>query len=360
MLQDWLDAVRDHQAGRWDAPARVIGTWSSADLQAVYQALRPQLGEPGHRRADMNPLLLSGAMLHTDIAILGAHRRITSARGDRIVSLSVDGRDVGQQAAEPGWAFARQLLDAVAPTAAGDPIVKLWYRATTAYMAGPPLLADVGPHLARARQLFPDDLDVLFDTGWMYEAFAGPRAQAVAAELFVPRGMQARIEVPSVADSLENAEEFYTRALAIAPDHVEARIRRGRVRSVRGNQNDAIADLRAAVDRAAEPYLKYHALLFLGGAYEALDSIEQARAAYERAAALYALAQSPHFALSRLATRRGDMPAAQREVQQVLRLPAAAPNRGDPWWTYYMGSGRRADALVIELRAAVAAARGES
>lgn len=352
-LQDWLDAVTQHTLGQWDGPAAVVGSWSSADLRAVYDALRPQLGEPGRRRADMNPILFAGAMLHTDIAMLGARRQKSVAPGDRLVALLIDGRDYGRQAAEPGWAFARQLLDAVAPDAAGDQIVKLWYRATTAHMARYALLGDVEAHLEHARQLFPDDAAVLFDSGWFFEAFAGARTQAVVAELVPPL-------VPSVGESLKRAEEFYTRALEVTPGDVEARVHRGRVRSLRGRHKDAIADLRAALEGATDPYVKYHAALFLGGAYEALDDIEQARGAYERAGAIYPLAQSPHLALNRLATHRGDMPAAQREVQQVLRLSPNAPNRGDPWWTYHLGSGRRVDAALVELRGAIKAARGPS
>jgi len=148
--------------------------------------------------------------------------------------------------------------------------------------------------------------------------------------------------------------------LDAAPDHHEARVHRGRVRSLRGHQPEAIADLRAASEAVTEPYVKYHALLFLGGAYEALERIDEAQAAYERAAAVYVFAQSPPIALSRLATRRGDMPAAQRQIQQVLRLSPDAPDRGDPFWSYYDGSGRRADALMTALGDAVAAVKGPS
>jgi len=194
----------------------------------------------------------------------------------------------------------------------------------------------------------------------MHESLAGPRTQAVVDDLLVPRGMRARIETPSIGENLERAERFYTRVLAMQPGHVEVRIHRGRVYSLRGNQKAAIGDLRIAVDTSTDPILKYLALLFLGGAHEALDSNDQARAAYERAATLYRYAQSPLLALSRLATRRGDMPAAQREIQKLLRLSPDAPDRGDPWWLYGMGSGRRADELFAQLRASVSHARGVS
>jgi tetratricopeptide (TPR) repeat protein len=117
--------------------------------------------------------------------------------------------------------------------------------------------------------------------------------------------------------------------------------------------------LRAASE-ANEPYVKYHALLFLGRAYESLSRIDDARAAYERAASVYIYAQSPRIALSRLAIRRGDMPAAQRYVQQVLRLLPDAPDRGDPFWSYYEGNGRLNQALMSALREAVTALRKPS
>ena len=354
-LEAWLDAVREHEDGHWDTPAQSIGRWSSADLRAVYQSLKPRLAGPAPRPPDVDVLLVRGAMLHTDIAVLGSRRQIPAAPGDRSVALSIDGRDLGQQVIDPSWEFARQLLDGLSETSGNKGLARLWYRATIAHMAKFSLLGDLRPHLEHAVGRFPADPDIVFDTGWMYESLAGPRTQAVAADLLVPRGMRARIEAPNVGDCLQRAERLYTRVLASRPDHLDARIGRGRVYSLRGNQKAAIADLRTAVDAARDPIQKYFALLFLGGAYEALENVEQARAAYERASTLYAFAQSPHLALSRLATRRGDMPAAQREIQKLLGLSPNAPDRGDPWWLYAMGSGRHTDALFNQLRAAVAA-----
>jgi hypothetical protein len=354
-VQEWLNAVRTHQDGQWDAPAEAIGGWSSADLRVVAEALRPRLRFPDPAR--MNAVLFAGAMLHTDIAILAPRRRIKSAPGDSLVSLLNDGVDRGQRAREPGWAFARQLLESIAPAARAHPIVKLWYRATTAHMAAFPLLADLPPHLEEAGRLFPDDPDVLFNRGWMYETFASPSIQAAIGGMTTVRSLP---DLFDAKDDLKRAEAAYSRVLSIAPGLVEARVRRGRVRSLRGNQKDAVADLEAAVVAAADPFQKYYALLFLGGSYEAIGNNEQARAAYQRAAELFGLAQSPHLALSRLALRRGDMPAAQREVQQVLRLTPTLPTRGDPWWLYYMGSGLHATETLTELRAAIAAARGPS
>lgn len=344
LLSGWRAAIAAHQPGKWDDAAKIVGHWSSADLRAVLGALQ--------RDPPSEALLLSGAMLHSDIAILAPTRRITSAPGDRYVSLSVDGRDVAMQPTEPGWAFARALVEGVR-SVAGKAVVKLWCRATAAHMAQTALLADIRPHLEQARRLFPNDPDLMYETGCMHEGYAGPRTQAAIEDMMAPRNLR-RPDGTSAGDNLEKAEEWFTRVLAVAPGYHEARVRRGRVRSLRGRQKEAIADLRVAAEGVTEPYVKYHALLFLGGAHEASESIDQARAAYERAAAIYIYAQSPRLALSRLATRRGDMPAAQRHMNQVLRLSPDATNRGDPFWSYLNGNGRRSDALLSALRDAVA------
>ena len=126
---------------------------------------------------------------------------------------------------------------------------------------------------------------VLFDSGWLMEEFADPRMQAVAdgSVIIGVRGTPLpRPEIPSERESLKQAEEFYARTLAVSPADAEALLHRGRVRSRRGRQKEAIEDLRAVAAAKAEPYLNYHAALFLGGAYDATDDIEQARAAYNR------------------------------------------------------------------------------
>lgn len=356
LLAEWRAAVASHKTGTLDDAAERIGTWSSADLRQVYAALQLQLRA---HTVETDRLLILGAMLHADIAILSPRRAITIVPGDRFVSQSVDGRDSGQQVREPGWEFSGQLLADVSRTPDLQFIVKLWFRATASHMLKYAHLADLGTHLDLARRLFPDDPDLMFDTGCFYESLASPRAQAAIADTFLTSG-RVRVEVAPLGSTLEKADTWYSRVLAVAPGHQEARVHRGRVRILRGRARDAIADLAAVSNAVTEPYVKYNALLFLGGAYEALERTDEARKAYERAAALYIYAQSPRIALSRLATRRGDMPAAQRHIREVLRLAPDAPDRGDPFWSYYDGSGRVAAALMSSLRDAVANLRGAS
>ncbi len=99
--------------------------------------------------------------------------------------------------------------------------------------------------------------------------------------------------------------------------------------------------------RLLRRYCRYYGSLFAGDAAEALGRMEEARAAYERAAALYPKAHAPRFALSQLAARAGDTIAASQTLELVLSGPDPAPD-DDPFWTYHEAAGRDADALLAE------------
>ena len=73
-------------------------------------------------------------------------------------------------------------------------------------------------------------------------------------------------------------------------------------------------------------------------------------AAYERAAALYPLAQSPHQGLSELALHSNNRAGALRAMDRVLTLPADKDEREDPWWTYHVAQGRTANERLDTLR----------
>ena len=94
----------------------------------------------------------------------------------------------------------------------------------------------------------------------------------------------------------------------------------------------------------------YFAQLFLGAASEAANRRDDARRAYERAAALAPEAQSPRLSLSQLAARAGDRRAAMRALEPMLEQPSGVDDRSDPWWAYATSQGRAFDALMIEAR----------
>jgi hypothetical protein len=310
-------------------------------------------------RGDGNFVLRRGALLHSDVAIL--MRRATmepiatekSAGPQRLRLQIADGRDVdfGQDAVH--WDIARMVLDHVKPDDADQPapgrdaMVRDWYRATASWMQH--VEQHDNMHIARAREIFPTDPEIMFLSGCQHEAYAGPRIQSGVQSAELPAGVS--IGVGSARGELRQAEGFFRRALEIEPGHVEARLRHGRVLGSLGRHLEAAGELRQVVAVApADPLLRYYAELFLGGEEEEIGQRDAARVAFEHAAALYPAAQSPLLAISRLERSYGNRPGALRALEQVFALPSDANARDDPWWTYHVAQARNADALLDELR----------
>jgi len=321
---------------------------ASAELDAELRRLADAAAE-SKIRGDKNYVLRRGALLHTDVATFSADlieplAPVTTADPQRILMKISDGREIELGRGAMHWEIARVLLDSVAP--APDTMVRLWYRATAAWMQKRNYHDPV--HLTRARGAFPNDADILFLSGCEREEYARPDTQAAARAAVLPSGIT--LDIRSKREELGQAETFFRRALALKPDVPEVRLRLGRVLLLRGRYKEAADELRLATTSAGEDLLRYYGTLFLGAAEEALGDDGAASAAYAKGAQLYPAAQSPRLALSALARRRGDRPGALTEIRRVFDLPASPPARDDPWWTYHTAQARNADALLEELR----------
>ena len=316
------------------------------------------------RTGDTNYLLKRAALLHADIAMFSPRARMEPlaephlsdrALGPQSWRVGVsDGRGTDAGMIAIHWDIARLALDHVRPPTFDKPaperddMVRAWYRATAAWMQ---LREDHDPkHLDRGRQIFPDDADLAFLSGCQRETYAGPAIQAAARSIALPLGMTVGIE--SARTELRQAESFFRRAIALRPAMGEAHLRLGRVLALSGRHADAAAEIQASRPLLDVDDLRYYAELFAGAEHEALGAFDAARAAYQRAAALFPLAQSPYVALSELAHRRGDCAAAAAAIERVFALPAALDgNRDDPWWRYHLAQARNADDLLEAVRA---------
>jgi tetratricopeptide (TPR) repeat protein len=251
------------------------------------------------------------------------------------------------------WQIARMLLDFVVPKGheraapEHDSMVREWYRATAAWMQ---LREDhAEDHLARALKIFPDDPDLLFLAGCQRETFAGAAIQAAVRSAVLPGGVTIGVYSPQA--ELRDAEQFFRRALQVKPDHVEARLRFGRVLGNLGKHAEAATELSRAVAELTDDEQLYFAELFLGAEQEALGNRELARVSYEQAAARYPVAQSPLIALSQLAWRTGDRNGALKAMDRVFALAGEErDDNDDPWWDYYVVQARNADDLLEALR----------
>lgn len=333
-LEQWLEAIDAHTPGDPGKIAVDVSTWSGTELEnVVVEAKRHArtLARTDPERA--NQILLRGALLHADIARLIPEDNVRRSPSQKTAYIARDGRWLGVRYISVHWQLGRSLLDGVMPAPAAHPGVRDWYIETSADLMQMRQFAAAVDHYARARQLFPSDSAILFASGVLHERFGSTALQAAAES--VNESNRTSASVSSARGELSRAERFFRDTLVQRPDHVEARVRHGRVLDDLGRHEEAAAELRRAIADGASGPMLYFAELFLGRAEESLHHDAAAREAFERASALYPNAQSPRLALSQIARRAGNRAAAQRELQAIAKLPDDDRRREDPWWFYY-------------------------
>lgn len=305
-----------------------------------------------------NLILRRGAMLHSDIAMLKpapSQPRPTAkwspGSGGYRVQIQ-DGRQMNLSQADDHWTIARGLLanvrppDSNRPAPGRDAMVRLWYHATAAWMQ------DAGDHetihLDRAREIFPNDPDILFLSGTQHETYASAAVQSVREGAVLPAGVTLLIE--SEGRELRQAETFFRRSITAKRDQPEAHLRLGHVLAGLNRHADAVPEFEEALNTTVDDLLRYYGLLMLGTSQEALGRYDDAHASYEKASTFYPSAQSPYLALTELARRRGDRTAALRSIQEVFDLPWSQFQRYDPWWDYDIAQARNVGDLLKQLR----------
>jgi len=304
-----------------------------------------------------NFVLKYGALLETDIAILApaSSSPMTlppNGGAQRFRVEMSDGQATGIHQSAVHWEIARMLLDAVRttrgaePAPARDSMVRDWYVATAQWMQFN--VHYDSNHLNHARGLFPNDRDILFLAGTQHAIYATPRIQGAVRSVVLPSGYS--MDARSDGEELRQARTLLRRALEVDPSFGEAHLRLGRVLALDGQFADAERELTAAETAAPDEPNRYYAALFLGSVEEALGRFDEARAAYDRAAELFPLAQSPLVGIAELARRRGDRSTALRTMQEVFALPPEADERKDPWWIYDIWQARDADDRLAAIR----------
>ncbi len=407
-LQQWIDAVEQHEPGVLDDSVQRVAAWDRTtlwrvwvDVGSIVSLVRdPNIGifyepvepepfsgifrtlEPRYRvrniqygwndtkrlqmiargvkdRGGDNRLLKRGASLHADIVMLEASKSVAldpdrQPRSALFMVYMSDGQQTGVDDAGIHWEMGRRLLDRIRPKGSrrndpgADETVRLWYLASNAYMQAFEQLD--AWNVERAVQLFPRDPEILFLAACAREMFSGPQIQGVLASTTLSRDLFSLIG--DEGDELGRAERLFRQTLERDPARTEARIRLGRVLGRRGRHQDAIVELRRATMEADNRLLQYYAQLFLGAEAAALDLVDEARAAYEHASELYPWAQSPLLGISALAARSGDRAEALATIAPVLNGDEPLFT-DDPWWTYYSSQARDVADMVESLYAAI-------
>jgi hypothetical protein len=408
-LRQWLDAVEQHEPGSADESLLRVASWDRNTLWRVWMdvgtivslvrepdvlvfsttiepepfsgifrlpqsRLRTRVIPYGRddikrlqliatevtKRGGENRVLKRGAALHADIAMLGpaapAPDPARRPRSSSVMLFLSDGQQTGVDDASVQWEMGRRLLDRVRPQGTrklgpdpgADETVRVWYLASNLYMQATEQMD--AWHVNRSLQLFPQDPEVLFVAACAREWFSGPQAQNVLLSTTLSREQFDLIG--SESDELRNAERLFRESLERDSTRTEARIRLAHVLGRRGRHQDAIAELRRATTETKNRLLLYYGYMFLGTEAAALDLIDEARRAYERAGELYPLAQSPRLAIGALAARRGDRAEALSAITPVLN--GDEPQLGDdPWWSYYTSQARDIEGVVAALHDAV-------
>jgi len=377
-VKEWAMAVAEHNPGKSDPAAVIIGSWALDDLgpaidlvmslapPSVYSSrqaavvdarIKRELGKlqaPGDaqvreslglsdnevRQGGLNRLLKRGALLHTDIALLGLETGPHHI--DERLGVFEDGR-VTIQPKNIHWEYARRLLDFIYPLPSEDPIVRQWYIATTAYVQSRRFWVYAEGNLERALEIFPSDYRILFYTGVMHETWASP----VHQNSLLPAG--ADFSFGSMKSELKLARQFFEKAVTANPDFAEAHLHLGRVMGLLGQHEEAVLELQQVAAAMADPQLSYFTSLFLGYELAMLSRSNEARDQYERAAALYPNAQSPLLGLSHVALTGGDTEGASLAVQRVFELRLRDSWRDDPWWAYDSAHVRDASGFIAEM-----------
>jgi tetratricopeptide (TPR) repeat protein len=361
----WKTSVARHKPGALDAAAVSIGSWPSSDLETVIGAVVELTGQKMPRKYRLpsalknrylefkntvkgklanepNSILKRGALLHTDIAILGLETGKADAP-DSEISLVHDGLGVATGGGQH-WELARLLLNAISPNPSKDEMVRRWYIATTAHMLSCRERIYADQNLKRALDVIPNDATLLFYAGALHESYASPKSQ----NALPPPGFH--YQFGAKKSELALAQQFLTQSVESNPKFKEAHLRLGRVMGLSGDHKEAIAELQKSDATLTNPKLKYYASLFLGYEHAALGRNEKARECFDRASTLFPAAQSPLLAASYLARSNGDSGNALRYIQKVFSLPPDSGQANDPWWEYEREYVRDSDSLIAGMR----------
>jgi tetratricopeptide (TPR) repeat protein len=329
----WKLAVQRHTPGKSDAALETVAT---IPYWRIPHALRrSEVAEDRH-------FLTRALVLHTDLAIV--QRQAAERRGDagaRSGSMLLeDGQSAGRRQGSPHWSVALQIATMLADRR--DPearrIALLWFRAVNGlflhWAEGTQLYVDTG------LRYFPDDAVLHLYRGTVHQMYANGRVQQSLnrpdpAAGYAP-GPSADPRLREAASvELARAETALRRALELDPDLAEARIRLAHVVGDRGHPDEAVALVKEALCGSLPPFFESYATLVLGRNLARVGSLEDARAAFDRAATLAPTAQAPRIGRSQVALAAGRPADALRALTDGLGPEHSVPTAAEEWAIYY-------------------------
>lgn len=219
---------------------------------------------------------------------------------------------------------------------AGDrksPFVRIWWVMVIAFLHQQFAVVDAKDFAARARESVDDFPDLYMAIGATEEMGWTQRHEAEGGEGF--RG------------DLKEAERAYRSALAADSSLVEARLRLGRVLTLRGDP-ESVKVLQQIDGVATDKGFRYLARLFEGDAFERQSDLAAAERQYLAAIALLPTAQSAHIALAHVQHVMGARTKAAAETR-VTTQDRVTKDTADPWFWYPRGMFWHADVYLEAL-----------
>jgi tetratricopeptide (TPR) repeat protein len=256
----------------------------------------------------------------------------------RLAALLHTAHAIRQRARGRGLEFRNQInialayIEKLAARDRSSAFVRTWWLMVIAFLHQQFAVVEAKEFAARARESVGDSADLYLAMGATEELEWTQRHEADGSSSF--------------KGDLKEAERGYRNALAAQPHLVEARLRLGRVLTLRG-EPEALKVLEQIRDSTDEGFL-YLARLFEGDAFERQGDLAAAERQYLAAIALLPTAQSAHLALAHVRHVMGARTNAAAEMR-ITTQDRVTGDTADPWFWYARGMYWHGDAYFDAL-----------
>ena len=329
-LAQYWGIVQEYRLGRQEAAVRGLLALDDGSVREAVEELCRGV-ESGYPNTPWSLVdVQAAAVFHTELAIqvmrdsaLQWGRQLEIAR--RLADVTTRDGVTGKQEPALGRDFRRRWHLLAAWQAHG--LLEMDYAAA---------------EVERLRRSFGVDAELLLTAGSLSETLAWP---ALANSL--PSGVVGPREPLSRRFYLKDAEAKYRRAVALAPELGEARLRLGRVLYDQGRHDDAVSALEPALTSPHDTWIRYLGHLFAGAACERSGRVADATAHYRTSMEIRPAAQTAAVALSFLLRQQGESGTAREALSPLMS--AVKEEAQDPWWDYFYGLWRHVPVALLAM-----------
>jgi tetratricopeptide (TPR) repeat protein len=329
--------LETYRKGEFSTAVSAVRNLPTAEIESQVKLLiathrTALLRSPAPVRIEHRGWLQAALMLHTETILMSLSDR--SLRLGANQSALWNGRDRLLAALE-----TRAPQPTTAEAASDQAFLQVWYLLVIADAQGRQHLPVAQRLSADARKKLGGYPELLLAIGALNEM-----AWTIEQDQGVRLG---------VAGDLKEAETAYRGALAGNPRLEEARIRLGRVLTLRNDLDGALAIFSALQVAALEPAYQYLTRLFEGDALERRSNFPRAVESYSAAVQSLPTSQSARIALAHLRHAEGDRTDALARMTSLATETTRTDDTNDPWWWYLQGIAWRESGYLDALRTMV-------